>query len=98
MLLVLPFTDVFCLLRFLNCHDPEQLLQTPVRADDAEQAVVAVDVRNRQFSGFFAFREIALRAPVFWPLVPFLYVPGVPALGRRAYAWIAANRSRLPVA
>jgi predicted DCC family thiol-disulfide oxidoreductase YuxK len=45
--------------------------------------------------GFGAFRWIAWRLPLLWPLAPFLYLPGVPVLGEKAYLWIARNRYRL---
>jgi hypothetical protein len=44
-------------------------------------------------AGFDAFRRLAWVLPAAWPLVPILYVPGVPALGRRVYRWIASHRS-----
>ena len=46
------------------------------------------------FTGFDAFRELAWHLPVFWPLAPFLYFPGVPTIGRMIYAKVAASRDR----
>jgi len=43
-------------------------------------------------AGFGAFRWIFGRLPLMWGMVPFLYVPGVPALGNRLYRWVAKNR------
>lgn len=45
--------------------------------------------------GFDALRWLAWRLPLFSLLAPFLYMPGVPQLGRRLYLWIARNRFRL---
>jgi predicted DCC family thiol-disulfide oxidoreductase YuxK len=50
---------------------------------------------GRVYHGFAAFRWMAWRLPLLWPLAPFLYVPGVPALGQRLYLWVARNRFRL---
>jgi predicted DCC family thiol-disulfide oxidoreductase YuxK len=50
---------------------------------------------DRLYHGFGAFRWMAWRLPVLWPLAPFLYLPGVPALGQRLYLWVARNRFRL---
>lgn len=47
------------------------------------------------YHGFGAFRWLAWRLPLLWPLAPFLYLPGVPTLGQRLYLWVARNRFRL---
>lgn len=59
-----------------------------------EMHVVTPD-RAAVYTGFDAFRWIAARLPLLWPIVPLLYVPGVPALGRRIYLWVAKNRFNL---
>jgi predicted DCC family thiol-disulfide oxidoreductase YuxK len=59
-----------------------------------EMHVVTPDGR-RVFHGFAAFRRIAWQLPPLWPLVPFLYIPGVPWLGQRVYLWVARNRFHL---
>ena len=98
-LLVVRFLDVFRLVTFLDCHRPDEMAAASgVPLADAEQAAIAIDRRNRRYPGFFAFRALAWRLPVCWPIAWLLYVPGIPWLGVRAYRWIAANRSRLPVA
>ena len=45
-------------------------------------------------NGFDAFRALAWHLPTLWLIAPFLYVPGIPPLGRIAYARIAASRNR----
>jgi len=60
----------------------------------AEMHVVTPD-RRHVYAGFGAFRWIAARLPLTWLLVPFLYLPGVPALGQRVYLWVAKNRYQL---
>jgi len=44
-------------------------------------------------TGFDAYRSIAWVLPIAWPVLPLLYVPGVPALGRRIYRFVAFHRS-----
>lgn len=44
--------------------------------------------------GFDAFRAMAWHMPPLWVVAPLLYIPGVPTLGRRIYARIAANRKK----
>jgi predicted DCC family thiol-disulfide oxidoreductase YuxK len=52
--------------------------------------------------GFDAYRSIAWVVPVGWLMLPWLYLPGVPSLGRRVYRVIASHRRtascRLPLA
>lgn len=66
--------------------DPKRLLE--------EMHVVRPDGR-RAYHGFGALRWLAWRLPLLWLIAPFLYIPGVPALGQRLYLWIARNRFRL---
>ena len=47
------------------------------------------------YRGFAAFRWMAWRLPACWPIAPFLYLPGVPWLGRHVYRWVARNRFHL---
>ncbi len=50
--------------------------------------------RGRVETGFDAYRAIAWSLPLAWPIAPLLWVPGVPWLGRRVYAAVAARRHR----
>ena len=98
-LLIVHFLDALHLITFVDYHDPAQLSTVPgVQFADAERAAIAVDRKNRQHAGFYAFRKIAWRLPAAWFLAPLLYVPGVPFVGTRVYYWVTQNRSRLPVA
>ena len=47
------------------------------------------------YHGFGAFRWMAWRLPLLWPVAPLLFLPGVPSLGQRVYLWVARNRFRL---
>jgi predicted DCC family thiol-disulfide oxidoreductase YuxK len=44
------------------------------------------------FLGFYAYRALAWALPAAWVLLPFLYMPGVPFVGRFIYARVAARR------
>lgn len=61
---------------------------------DFDAAMYAVD-GHRVYRGFDAFRRALRETPPLAWLVPLLYVPGVPQLGRRAYGAIARNRRNL---
>jgi predicted DCC family thiol-disulfide oxidoreductase YuxK len=74
----------------LPVHDP------PLEPDRLlEEMHLVVPQGSRVYHGFAGFRWMAWRLPLLWPLAPFLYVPGVPALGQRAYLWVARHRFRL---
>jgi hypothetical protein len=47
------------------------------------------------YVGFEAFRWMAWRLPLLMLIAPWLYLPGVPAMGAKIYRWIARNRFRL---
>ena len=51
--------------------------------------------RLRLYRGFYAVRMLSLRLPPLYPLVLFLWLPGVCRLGEAAYSWVAANRYRI---
>ncbi len=62
--------------------------------DDCLRTMHVVTAGGRIEQGFDAYRAISWSLPLFWPVAPLLYVPGVPALGRRIYAAVAARRHR----
>jgi predicted DCC family thiol-disulfide oxidoreductase YuxK len=70
---------------------------SPVVADaQLEKALYLVLPDGRALPGFDAYRYVVLRVPGLWWQVPFFYVPVLSRfIGRRIYAWVAANRTRL---
>lgn len=97
-LLVVRFLDVFRQITFVNAHDRAALNSTGVHSEAAEQAAIAVRPDGRQYAGFDAFRLVAWQLPATVLIAPLLYITPVPQIGRRLYAWVKDNRSRLPVA
>ncbi len=85
-------------LTYVNARDFEQL---PARQPPLEPHRLLEEMHlltpggRRLYHGFAAFRWIAWRLPVFWPLAPFLYLPGVPNWGQRFYLWVRPDRFRL---
>lgn len=47
---------------------------------------------GRTYAGFAAYRALAWAIPGWWPLLPVLYLPGVPQVGQMVYERIAARR------
>ena len=63
-----------------------------------ERALSAVHVRDRRTgqvtSGYDACARLARVLQALWILVPFTFIPGVAAIGRRIYRVIAGSRTR----
>ena len=47
---------------------------------------------GKSYGGFEAYRVIASAVPVFWPLVPWLFLPGVSRVGKTVYKRVARKR------
>jgi predicted DCC family thiol-disulfide oxidoreductase YuxK len=65
-----------------------------LRREDCLTEMHLVTPGGRVAAGFDAFRELARVLPLGWLAVPFLYLPGVRAIGRRVYASVARHRRR----
>jgi predicted DCC family thiol-disulfide oxidoreductase YuxK len=76
---------------------PWQSLAEPpngLSGEDLGRAAYLDAGNGRLYKGFHAFRMLALRLPPLLPIAPMLWLPGMDALGRAAYGWIAQNRYR----
>jgi predicted DCC family thiol-disulfide oxidoreductase YuxK len=62
--------------------------------DECLRVMHAIHTSGRVTTGFDAYRTIARAVPLGWLLLPLMYVPGVPAVGRAAYQRIANRRHR----
>ncbi len=51
--------------------------------------------RGRVYPGFYGYRAIALALPAFWPIAPWLFLPGISSLGAWVYGYVARNRLKL---
>lgn len=83
--------DVFNRVIYLEAQDHQaRALPGLSRMDAAalSQEMHAV-VGTKAYRGFFAYRAMAFRIPVLWPLLPLFYVWPVPQLGSRWYRHIA---------
>jgi predicted DCC family thiol-disulfide oxidoreductase YuxK len=88
--------DLRHVLRFQDANRRAQTVaQFPeVAHADLDNAMFTVTGDRRVHRGFFAFRQIALAAPLMWPVLPLLYFPGSGWIGPKVYAWVARNRGR----
>lgn len=91
--------DLFGRLEFLDfrrldlaAYNSNHNLNLTVSDLDQEMYVIS---RGRAYRGFYGYRAMALALPAFWPLVPWLFLPGVPTVGERIYGYVARNRLNL---
>jgi predicted DCC family thiol-disulfide oxidoreductase YuxK len=85
-------------LAFQNCRDEVHwpLSERPlVMFRLLEEMHVVTPDRRKTYAGYAAFRWIAWRLPLTWPVAPFLFIPGVPWFGNRVYLWVAKRRMNL---
>jgi predicted DCC family thiol-disulfide oxidoreductase YuxK len=98
-MIVLQRLDLWRRLRFADANRDWSSLASTYPALDADACLAEMHVVEAGGSaatiaaGFDAFRRLAWVLPLAWPLLPVLYVPGVPMLGRRVYRFIALHRS-----
>ena len=68
--------------------------------DDLDRAAYLHAEDGRLFEGYYAFRALTVRMPLLMPLAPLAWLPGMGALGSRAYRWVAdepaPHRVRVP--
>ena len=81
-------------LSFVNFHNAvaRKRCAPHVSLSELNRAMHVVLPDGTTYAGFDAFRQLTRHLPALWPLVPLLYVPGVPPIGRTVYAFIARNR------
>lgn len=86
--------DVFERVRFLNALASEthpELKAAGIAEETALKDMCAV-ADGRVYKGFESYRILVFRFPVLWPVLPFLFLWPVTALGRIIYRKIADSR------
>jgi predicted DCC family thiol-disulfide oxidoreductase YuxK len=83
-------------LEFVNFRDAALKKKFAANIDEKQlDEQIHIRLPSEKFSkGFYAFRDISWHLPPLWVAVPLLYVPGVPNMGEKIYAWVAKNRTR----
>jgi len=80
-------------IRFIDMHSAAAKAEFPdLNLDRGASEMLLRDREGKWFGGFEAYRVMAKQMPVLWMLWPLLFVPPVPAIGRRVYARIAGRR------
>ena len=80
-------------IRGIDMHAPEAKVEFPDLDLDRGGMELLVRTENGGWvGGFDGFRVLARHLPIFWLILPFLYIPPVPSLGRWVYRRIAERR------
>ena len=86
--------DLFRQIETIDFHAVPNLsaLHPALSAERCRQRMQLVEPSGKLSDGFFAFRRMALRLPLLWPVAPFCYVPGAGWIGQGVYDWVARHR------
>jgi len=80
--------------RSLNLDEYNQKHAVKLTAAALDKEIFVIS-HGRVHGGFEGYRVMALRMPAFWPLVPFLFLPGMSMLGKSVYGYVGRNRLAL---
>lgn len=91
--------DLFERLEFINFRQLDlsqynRRQSLDLRLGDLEEEMYVVS-QGRAYRGFYGYRVIALALPAFWPLAPWLFLPGITSLGVMVYRYVARNRLKI---
>src|SRR4030095_6204650 len=77
--------------RHLDLNDYNRRLGLNLAPRDLEEEMYVI-FRGKADRGFYGYRRIASALPALWPLVPWLFLPGISSLGALVYGYVARNR------
>ena len=80
--------------RRLNLTDYNRSHALNLTPQDLEVDMYVI-ARERAYRGFYGYRTLALALPAFWPLAPWLFLPGISSVGGSLYRYVARNRLKL---
>ena len=87
--------DVFKRIEFVNALDRAEVVKRGLGWLSEAQTgrdMYAV-IESRSWAGFYAYRVLSLRIPLFWLVVPILYLWPIPVIGNWVYRRVADTRS-----
>lgn len=87
--------DIFGRIQPIDFRNDEESQLTGIDLAQAEKEIMLQKRDATWVGGFKAFRFMALRLPLLWSLVPFLYIPVVTYFAEIVYKLVAANRKNI---
>jgi predicted DCC family thiol-disulfide oxidoreductase YuxK len=87
--------DVFERVTYVEAADQEARIAHGLAGLDPEAILVDMHavVANKIDRGYAAYRALARRVPILWPILPFLYLWPVPSIGESIYRRVADSRA-----
>lgn len=87
--------DIFGRLTFINALDEQAIATHNLFWLDSQALLADMHVvrKTDSWKAFYAYRVLAMRIPIFWPILPLLYVWPVPQIGKRIYRSVADSRT-----
>lgn len=87
--------DIFGRVTYVNALDQEALARYGLRWLDfiALLTDMHIVVKKRTWVGFSAYRVLAARIPIFWLVLPLMYIWPIPRIGRQIYCRVADSRA-----
>ena len=89
---VLKRFDLFERISLIDANDPRLIDRFPQLAGIDLSVAMGALANGQTFVGFDAFRVALWSSPILAFIAWTWYLPGVPWLGRRIYAWVASRR------
>ncbi|HET7657301.1 MAG TPA: DUF393 domain-containing protein [Bacillales bacterium] len=91
-------TDWFNKISFLSFREPGVIDHYHLNEKRPEERICSIRLRDEAtFEGIETILQIAVRLPLYWIFVPFLYMAIGFGLGQPAYDFIAKRRKIVPV-
>lgn len=83
-------------IELVNFHDDSARLHvaSDIPFEELDRSMHIKFPNGKTLKGFDAFRALCFHLPPCWPLIPFLWLPGVAPLGRKVYNRISERRKR----
>ncbi len=87
--------DIFGRVTYMNVFDKKTITGQGLYWLDSNaiMADICAIVERKSWNGFSAYRALATRIPVLWPVLPFLYVWSIPKIANRMYKHVTDSRT-----
>ncbi|WP_392530682.1 DCC1-like thiol-disulfide oxidoreductase family protein [Nostoc sp. C117] len=87
--------DIFERLIFVNALNDQALTSHNLLWLDSQALLADMHavLKRNSWKGFYAYRVLAARIPIFWPILPLLYIWPIPEIGKAIYRRVADSRT-----
>lgn len=83
---------------FLSFREPNMIENYGLTHQNPEERICSIRLKDgKKFEGIDTILQIAVRVPLYWIFVPFLYSAITLGFGQKVYDYIATRRKVIPV-